>query len=161
MEEEVALSKQLLQVGPPHLLELRSRLDEVAPALIDKHGVGYETGGQLLMTAGDNARRLRHERSFAALCGASPVKANSGKTKRHRLNRGGDRNANAALWAIVRTRMVSHAPTRAYVERRTAEGMTKLEIMRCLKRYVARELFPVIIAVTAPDHRASGVDLAA
>jgi transposase len=129
---------------------IKALLDEIAPALVARHGVGYETAGQLLVTAGDNPERLRHERSFAALCGTAPKKANSGKTKRHRLNRGGDRNANSALWAIVRTRMVSHPPTKAYVERRSTEGMTKIEIMRCLKRYVARELYPLIVDVAAP-----------
>ena len=126
---------------------IKTLLDEVAPALLAVHGVGYETAGQLLVTAGDNPQRLGRERSFAALCGAAPKKASSGQTKRHRLSRGGDRNANAALWAIVRTRMVSHPPTRAYVRRRTTEGMSKLEIMRCLKRYVARELFPLIVEI--------------
>lgn len=107
-------------------------LNQVAAPLVARHGVGYETAGQLLVTAGDNAVRLRREESFAALCAASPVKANSGKTRRHRLNRGGDRHANCALWTIVRTRMVSHEPTRRYVERRTAEGLSKSDIMRCL-----------------------------
>jgi transposase len=133
---------------------IKAMLDEAAPALIAVHGVGYETAGQLLVTAGDNPERLGHEKSFAALCGSSPVPANSGKTtNRHRLNRGGDRHANSALWTIVRSRMVSHGPTRAYVERRTAEGKSKLEIMRCLKRYVARELFPLIQFMTTTEQR--------
>ena len=126
---------------------IKTILDAVAPALLAVHGVGYETAGQLLVTAGDNPERLQRERSFAALCGASPVKASSGKTKRHRLNRGGDRHANSALWSIVLTRMVRHEPTRAYVERRTTEGLSRPEIMRCLKRYVARELYPMICEV--------------
>jgi transposase len=126
-------------------------LDQVAGDLVALHGVGYATAGQLLVTAGDNPDRLRHERSFAALCGSSPVKASSGRTNRHRLNHGGDRNANSALWTIVLVRMGSHAPTKAYVERRTAEGLSKPEIMRCLKRYVARELFPFIQSITAPS----------
>jgi len=124
--------------------------DAVAPALLAVHGVGYDTAGQLLVTAGDNPQRLGHERSFAALCGASPVKASSGRTKRHRLNQGGDRQANSALWSIVLTRMVAHQPTRAYVERRTAEGLSRPEIMRCLKRYVARELYPLIREIAEP-----------
>lgn len=133
---------------------IKAILDEAAPALIAVHGVGYETAGQLLVTAGDNPERLGHEKSFAALCGSSPVPANSGKTtNRHRLNRGGDRHANSALWTIVRSRMVSHGPTRAYVERRTAEGKSKLEIMRCLKRYVARELFPLVQSITNAQER--------
>ncbi len=85
--------------------------------------------------------RLTSERSFAALCGASPVQASSGNTRRHRVNRGGDRQANSALWRIVLVRMKTHPPTRAYVARRTAEGMSKRDIMRCLKRYVAREIY--------------------
>lgn len=127
---------------------IKAVLDDVAPELLAVYGVGYETAGQLLVTAGDNPERLRHEQSFAALCGASPVQASSGRTNRHRLNRGGDRQANSALWTIVMVRMVSHPPTHAYVERRTAEGLSKPEIMRCLKRYVARELFPLIQPIT-------------
>jgi transposase len=130
---------------------IRTILDDVAPELVKVHGVGYETAAQLLITAGDNPHRLQHEKSFAALCGSSPVKASSGRTNRHRLNRGGDRHANSALWTIVRTRMVSHAPTKTYVQRRTTEGLSKPEIMRCLKRYVARELFPLIQAITTQD----------
>jgi transposase len=138
-------------------LHIKAILDHVAGELIARHGVGYETAGQLLVTAGDNPGRLSHERSFAALCGSSPVPASSGRTTRHRLNRGGDRRANSALWTIVLTRMSNHAPTKAYVARRTAEGLSKPEIMRCLKRYVARELFPLIEAITAaPDDREGG-----
>jgi len=103
-------------------------------------GVAAPTASTLLVTVGDNPERLRSEASFAALCGVSPVDASSGKQRRHRLNRGGDRQANSALWQIVMTRM-SHDPrTKAYVARRTAEGKTIKEIMRCLKRYVAREV---------------------
>jgi transposase len=130
---------------------LHAILDDIAPALLARHGVGYETAGQLLVTAGDNPTRMKREASYAALCGTSPVKASSGKTKRHRLNHGGDRHANSALWTIVLTRMANHAPTRAYVERRTTEGLSKPEIMRCLKRYAARELFPLVQVITAPD----------
>ena len=108
-----------------------------------------------------NAERLQREASFAALCGSSPVKASSGKTRRYRLNRGGDRAANSALWAIVRTRMVSHQPTKDYVARRTAEGLSKQEIMRCLKRYVARQLFPVIVEITRPEIPPSELERAA
>jgi transposase len=131
---------------------LKASIDTIvnllAPALMAVYGVGPDTAGQLLVTAGDNPERLRHESSFAALCGASPVPASSGRTTRHRLNRGGDRHANSALWIIVRARMAHHQPTRDYVERRTAQGLTKREIMRCLKRYVARELFPHIQTIT-------------
>ena len=135
---------------------IKAILDDVAPELIARYGVGYETAGQLLVTAGDNPDRLRHEQSFAALCGASPVQASSGRTNRHRLNRGGDRHANSALWTIVLVRMTGHAPTKAYVERRTAEGLSKPEIMRCLKRYVARELVPLVQAITHPSLEEGG-----
>jgi transposase len=101
------------------------------PGLLALHGVGADT-----------AARLRSEAAWAHLCAAAPIPASSGKTKRHRLNPAGDRQANHALWRIVITRMSSHPPTRAYVERRTAEGLSKKEIMRCLKRYVAREVYP-------------------
>ncbi len=97
------------------------------------HGVGYETAGQLLVTAGDNPERLRHEKSFAALCGSSTGAGVVGQDHPPRLNRG-DRHANSALWTIVLVRMTSHGRTKAYVERRTAEGLSKAEIMRCLKR---------------------------
>ncbi len=140
-----ALDEEAKELGR-HLAAI---VGELAPELVATHGVGPETAAQLLMTAGDNAERLAHERSFAALCGSSPVQASSGRTNRHRLNRGGDRQANAALWRIVIVRMNSHAPTRAYVERRTAEGLSKPEIIRCLKRYLVRELFPLIRAAAA------------
>ena len=132
--------------------EIKLILDQLAPQLLDHHGVGYDTASQLLIAAGDNPDRLAHERSFAALCGSSPVEASSGKTNRHRLNRGGDRQANSALWTIALVRMASHAPTRTYVDRRTADGLSKREIMRCLKRYIARELFPDIQAIVTPHH---------
>ena len=128
--------------------DIRTILNEIAPGLLAVHGVGDHTAGQLLVTAGDNPDRLDHEKSFAALCGSTPVAASSGKTRRHRLNRGGDRQANSALWTIVRTRMATHQPTIAYVNRRTADGLSKPDIMRCLKRYVARELFPLIRDIT-------------
>jgi len=117
-----------------------------APALVASYGVGTDTAGALLVAAGDNPERLRHEATFAHLCGVSPIEASSGKITRHRLNRGGDRRANHALWRIVMVRMVSDPDTRAYVERRTKEGKSKREIMRCLKRYVARELYPLLAA---------------
>jgi transposase len=114
------------------------------PDLLKIHGVGPETAAQLLITCGDNPDRLRSEAAFAALCGACPVPASSGKTTRHRLNRGGDRQANRALYVITLTRMASCPRTRAYVARRTTEGKTKKEIIRCLKRYIARELFKTL-----------------
>ncbi len=120
---------------------LKTILTAAHPRLLAAHGVGPDTAGALLVAAGDNPERLTTERSFAALCGASPVQASSGNTHRHRINRGGDRQANSALWRIVLVRMKTHPPTRAYVARRTAEGMSKRDIMRCLKRYVAREIY--------------------
>ena len=113
-----------------------------APQLVTRYGVGPDPASALLVAAGDNPGRLHHEASFARLCGVAPIPATSGKTHtRHRLHRGGDRQANAALWRIVMTRMASHPETRRYVERRLKEGLSKREIMRCLKRYVARELY--------------------
>jgi transposase len=126
--------------------DLKTLISQKAPDLLAVHGIGTDIAGQLLVTAGDNPDRLRSEASFAALCGASPLLASSGKTNRHRLNRGGDRAANSALHRVVIVRMKSHPQTRAYVERRTGEGMSKREIIRCLKRYVARELLPHIKA---------------
>jgi transposase len=115
-----------------------------APALRALIGVGPDSAAALLICAGDNPGRLHSEAAFAALCGTSPVEASSGKTRRHRLNRGGDRQANAALHRIVIVRRRWHQPTRDYAARRTTEGKTHKEITRCLKRYVAREIFAVL-----------------
>ena len=113
----------------------------VNPGLLGARGVGPETAAALLIAAGDNPERMRNDASFAALCGSSPIEASSGKTTRHRLNQGGNREANNALWRIVMVRM-SHDPrTRDYVERRTQQGKSKKAIMRCLKRYITREVF--------------------
>jgi transposase len=109
--------------------------------LLSLHGVGIDSAAALLIAAGDNPERLRSEPSWARLCGVAPIEASSGKVVRHRLNPGGDRQANAALWHIVVTRMSSDPRTRHYVERRTKEGLSKREIIRVLKRYVARELY--------------------
>jgi transposase len=128
------------------------RLDELiiplvtvrAPGLLSLYGAGPDTAALLLIAAGDHPERLRSESSWAHLCGVAPVPASSGKVSRHRLNRGGNREANHALWRIVITRLGSrpgHPATRAYVERRTKEGLSKKEIIRCLKRYVAREVY--------------------
>ena len=104
-------------------------------------GVGTDIASALLVAAGDNPERLRNEATFAHLCGVAPIDASSGKHERHRLNRGGDRQANSALWRIVITRMVYDPRTRDYIERRTKEGLTKKEAIRCLKRYIAREVY--------------------
>lgn len=126
--------------------ELHVLLTPLAPTLLGLMGVGLDVAGQLLATAGDNPHRLRHEAAFAHLCGAAPIPASSGKTTRHRLNRGGDRAANAALYRIALCRLRWDTTTRAYVERRTKQGRTKPEIIRCLKRYIAREVFAAIQA---------------
>jgi len=127
------------------------RLDELlvplvafrSPGLLALYGVGTDTAAALLVAAGDHPERLASEAAWAHLCGAAPLPASSGKTTgRLRLNTAGDRHANHALWRIVFTRMSAHPATRVYVERRTKEGKTKPEIIRCLKRYVARETFP-------------------
>ncbi len=123
---------------------------EASPKLVDTFGVGPDVAGALLVAAGDNPDRLRSEAAFAMLCGASPVEASSGKTVRHRLNRGGDRQANAALYRIVLVRMRYHEATRAYVQRRTEQGRSKPEIIRCLKRYVAREIFGILHDAVTP-----------
>lgn len=115
---------------------------ETAPSLVELYGVGTETAATLLITAGDNPERLRTERSWAHLCGVCPIPTGSGKTDgRHRLNRGGDRQANAAFYRIVLTRMSSDPKTKTYVARKRSEGKNTREIMRSLKRYVARETF--------------------
>ena len=116
----------------------------IAPALCAAHGIGPDTASGLLLAAGDNPDRLRDERSWSALLASNPIEASSGKVIRHRLNRGGDRQGNAALWRIVIVRMASDQRTKDYVERRTKEGLSKNEIIRCLKRYLARETFALL-----------------
>jgi transposase len=134
--------------------ELDSHLEHLvasaAPSLVAQFGVGTDTAGALLVAAGDNPQRLRNEAAFAALCGVSPLQASSGKTSRHRLNRGGNRDANNALWRIAMVRMAHDPTTRAYVQRRTSEGRSKREVIRVLKRYIARQLFPHIQHLAQP-----------
>jgi transposase len=126
--------------------QLNPLVNHAAPTTTQRLGVGAGHAGALLVTAGENIDRLRHEASFAALCGASPVPVSSGRTNRHRLNYGGDRDANRALHMIAVCRL-RHCPrTRAYAERRTTQGKTKTEIIRCLKRYIARELYHTLTA---------------
>lgn len=134
-EEVKALNKQLT-----------AALKVCAPKLLERHGVGPDTAAALLITAGDNPERLTSAAAFAALCGVNPIEASSGKTTRHRLNRGGDRRANSALYTIVFTRLGRDQRTREYANRRTGQGKSTKEIIRCLKRYVARELFPIVVA---------------
>jgi transposase len=127
-----------------HDRELDALVSAAAPQLTAAPGIATATAAEMLLLAGDNPERIRSEGAFAKLCGACPVPASSGRTHRHRLNRGGNRQANAALHRIVVTRMRFHQPTIDYVGRRTKEGKTKTEIMRCLKRYVAREVFGLL-----------------
>jgi hypothetical protein len=115
-----------------------------APGLLGLYGVGPDTAAMLLIAAGGRPERLRGEAAWAHMCAVAPIPASSGKTRRHRLNRGGNREASHALWRIVITRMSAHPATRAYVRRRTAEGLPKKEIIRGLKRYVAREVYPYL-----------------
>jgi transposase len=117
-----------------------------APRLLNEPGVGPEIAARLLLVAGENPTRLRNDAALAALCGASPIEASSGKTTRHRLNRGGDRQGNSALWLIANNRMMHHPETRGYVARRTADGKNNREIRRCLMRHIARSIFPLLIA---------------
>ena len=124
--------------------ELERLTRSIAPALLNVFGVGPDTAATLLVAAGSNPDRLRSEAAFASLCGVNPIPASSGKTNRHRLNRGGDRQANAALYRIVIVRLCYDPRTQAYMRRRTAEGMSKREVIRCLKRYVAREVYSII-----------------
>jgi transposase len=142
--------------------ELRTLVGTAAPGLLTRLGVGIEVTGQLLTTVGDNPDRMRSEAAFAHLCGVAPIPASSGKTHRHRLNRGGDRAANNALYTVVLTRLRLDERTRAYAARRSSEGLSRREIIRCLQRYVARELYHAL--VTAPPsssswlaHRLQGV----
>ena len=120
-------------------------VDELAPDLVARNSIGHVGAAQLLLTAGDNPDRLRSEASFAALCGTSPVPASSGKTIRHRLNRGGDRHANSALHIIAIGRLRTDPKTKKYVAKRIAEGHSKLEALRAVKRYIAREVFTLIM----------------
>ena len=116
-------------------------LKETAPELLGVYGVGIDTAAALLVAAGDNPERLHSEAAWAHLCGVSPLEASSGKVTRHRLNRGGDRQANRALWHIVITRLASDPRTQAYMQRRVKDGRSKREAIRMLKRYVAREVY--------------------
>ena len=133
-----------------HSKRLAQLTEAVAPELVAAFGIGPDIAGELLVTAGGNDNRIRSEAAFAKLCGACPIPTGSGQTNgRHRLNRGGNRQANAALYRVVVVRMRWHEPTIAYVRRRTAEGLSKKEIIRCLKRYVAREVYHLLPATAA------------
>jgi len=130
-----------------HTSQLKQITAATAPQLLEAFGVGFDIASEMLITAGDNSDRIRSEAAFAKLCGACPIPTGSGKTSgRHRLNRGGNRQANAALYRAIIVRMRWHAPTIAYVARRTKEGLSKREIIRCLKRYLAREIYHLLPA---------------
>ena len=143
--------------------ELERLTQEAAPQLCAIKGIGPDVAGALLVAVGDNPDRLRSEAAFAHLCGVAPIPASSGRTHRHRLNRGGDRRANNALYIVVIGRLRHDSRTRAYAARRTTEGLSKPEIIRCLKRYVAREIFTVLMARAAGDqsHTAHAMSTAA
>ena len=134
LNDEVGLLDELIE----------TLVRDINPALLELCGFGIENAGQLLVTAGDNTDRLRSEPAFAMLCGVAPLPASSGKVKRHRLNRGGDRAANSALHMAVMCRLRIDPRTQAYASRRLDEGLSKREIVRCLKRYLAREVFTVL-----------------
>jgi len=121
-----------------------------APELLKAYGMGTDTAAEMLLVVGDNPERIHSEAAFAKLCGACPIPASSGKTNRHRLNRGGNRQANATLYRVVIVRLRGHQPTLDYVRRRTAEGKSKAEIIRCLKRYVAREIYGYLCSQPRP-----------
>ncbi|MGS0685658.1 IS110 family transposase [Nakamurella sp. GG22] len=127
-----------------HAMILAELTARIAPHLVAAVGLGPDTASDLLIAAGDNPERIRSEAAWARLCGVAPIPASSGKTTRHRLHRGGHRQANAALYRVVVVRMQYHEPTKAYVARRTAEGKTKTEIIRCLKRLLAREVWALL-----------------
>ena len=142
-------------------VHLRRLVAGAAPALLAVKGVGPELAATLLGVAGDHPDRLRSEAAFAHLCGVAPIPASSGKTTRHRLNRGGDRDANRALYLLALGRMKWDPRTRAYVARRTAGGLSKPEIIRCLKRYLARTVYRILVGANAATAPAVGVPDAA
>lgn len=135
-------ARSLLTTAPEGL---RSSLEENCPALLAMYGCGPVSAAKLAVAAGDNPGRLRSEASFAAICGACPIPASSGKTVRHRLNRGGDRQANSALHEIARQRVMRDPETAEYAERARGRGKSDREVMRCLKRYVAREAYRALM----------------
>jgi transposase len=155
--DALAASKYTLRLLARRIQNLNAEIEDLQaqihrvveahrPQLLKGYGLGLDTAATLLITAGDNPDRLRSEASFASLCGVCPVEASSGNTSRRRLSRGGDRRANAAIYRIALSRMRWDPSTRAYVQRRIAEGKTKREALRCLKRYIARELYPLLQA---------------
>ena len=126
--------------------QIKRLVREASPELVALEGVGPDTAATLMIVAGDNPERLRSEAAFANLCGAAPIEASSGKTVRHRLNPHGNREANRALYMVALNRIRREPRTQEYVARRTAEGKSKREIIRCLKRYVAREIYGILVS---------------
>jgi transposase len=148
-----ALAKRWLELDVEvrgHDAVLEDLTVQASPTLCEGFGIGADTAAEILIVFGDNPSRIRSEAAFAKLCGTAPMQASSGMTSRHRLSRGGHRQANAALYRAVIVRMRFHEPTIAYVTRRTAEGLTKKDIIRCLKRFLAREVYQRVMI----DHRA-------
>ena len=137
----VSLTSEIDELDP-QIAELCARIN---PALLGAHGVGPAVAATLLVVAGDNPERLHSEGAFAALSGVSPIGASSGRTTRHRLNRGGNRQANNALWTIALSRMATDQRTKDYVAKRTSQGKTKKEIIRCLQRHIAREIHRLLV----------------
>lgn len=134
--------------------ELERLVIKRAPTLMQSHGIAAMTVAEMLILVGDDPMRIRSEAAFVKLCGVCPIPASSGKTHRFRLNRGSNRQANAALYRVAIVRMRSHEPTLAYVKKRTKDGKSKSEIIRCLKRYIVREIYsqlcvPKIIQIAA------------
>jgi len=140
--KSLAQRVQLFEIQIKEIRKLLGPLiNAAAPSLLDVYGVGIDVASILLVAAGDNSDRLKNEAAFARMCGVAPLEASSGKVVRHRLNRGGNRQANHALYQIILSRLPSDAETKRYVQRRTKEGKSIAEIVRCLKRYAAREVF--------------------
>ncbi len=127
-------------------------LESTAPELLAVYGVGIDTAAALLVATGETRSVYVPKAAWAHLCGVSPLQASSGKVTRHRLNRGGDRQANRALWHIVITRLASDPRTKAYVERRVKDGRSKREAIRMLKRYIAREVYRSLPHARPLDH---------
>jgi transposase len=161
MEDTTASTKHALRALAGRWLGLTAEIDAhdealdattqaAAPTLREAFGIGADCAAEMMIVAGDNPTRLRSEAAFAKLCGACPIPASSGVTHRHRLFRGGHRQANAALYRIATVRMRWHEPTMTYVARRTAQGLSKKDILRCLKRFIAREIYHALLR----DHHA-------
>jgi transposase len=142
----VGLSEEIRELDG----QLKRLVAQTAPALVAVHGVGVDTAATLLVAVGQDPRRLKSEAAFAHLCGVAPIPASSGKVVRYRLNRRGNRDANRALHVVAAERMSRDERTRSYVARRTSEGKSTRETMRCLKRYIARELYGVLLSTVVP-----------